>query len=403
MQEGAMAATNQNDGKEAAPASSHFAEARIGRSGLLVDAVEDVLPACRASYTESLIEVEVGNGGIHLAGRTAMGFQARRSLEAPHDGAGRVAVNADELARTLRSLRHEPVTLSVAPDGVTIIGSARITLPAADKSLPVPVVAGEAVGETRIQDFLEAIERVYPATSTDRAKQVLGCIAIGLRTRKDALVMATDSYRAAIVNVPWEGYEGPDDTLLLPRDIAAYVLRRYKRWKGSLRVHTKDGWAVFEFSDRWSKATATVAALVVYGEWPRLLELLPSEAEANYNVITVGDVRSLSELASAAADVAGKEPIWLGLGPEGVTMAATAELGAKVETTLPGASYEGEPTEIALDGRYLADLARFATGLPVLRLKVRGPLQPIAAGVLDADGFAYLLAPIRKQPGGAAS
>lgn len=381
--------------RKAASNVSRVGEAEIGRSGLLVDAVEDVLPACRG-FGRSLVTVEIAGGAVWIEGRMNPSLHTRRRLEAPHEGVGSATVNADELARSLRSLRHEPVTVSTSPGGLTILGSARITLrPHDPEELPGPVQGrSERLGGVDQQELLRAIERVLHATSQDASRPTLQSVAIRLEADR-AIVMATDSYRLAMVRIVLADYEGEPRTVLIDREQASYLLRRFKRWHGTGALEASDGWVGVDMQDSWSRAQASVVIREVEGEFPNVGQLIPAEADVE-GTLTVGDVRALDELASAMGQLSwGNQPIRIELTRDGVTLSVTGEDGTQVETRLPGASYSGEPSKVAFNASYLAALARFAGGLPILRLKLRDALKPIWAGDLEQEGFTYLLMPVR--------
>lgn len=288
-------------------------------------------------------------------------------------------------ARVVRACGSD---MLVAADGAAVtIESDSLTVGLAARSAPdLPSQDGDDLVDKLTVDALDLarlLVAVLPFSSTDLTRPLLCQVALDLKRGK---VVATDSYRLAILDAPTVQVGDSEETLLLPRAACGPLATALKLAGGKVRISRSDGTLALEFGgQRWFIRE-------VQGRFPDWEALLPEEDRfATAFSLAAGDLQATSSLI---ADIAMRNtPLRLKIDGDGATVASTcpdhAEVKQRLAATVERVDVGG--VEIGFNPEYTRDIAA-AIAPEHAHIKVIAPLRPALFTAPDAE---YLLMPIR--------
>jgi DNA polymerase-3 subunit beta len=212
---------------------------------------------------------------------------ARVRIDAQIEEPGRVLVSGKLLADIANRLPGVPVEVSTQDNRVVVsAGSARFTLlsmPVAEyPSLPA---IGESTGVVPAGTFSGAIAQVVVAASRDDVTPVITGVQLEATAASISLT-ATDRYRVAVRDLPWNG--GADETVaaLVPARTLQEVGRTFAG-SGDVSIGITRG------GDRelitFSSDRRTVTSLLIKGNFPPVKRLFPDTTE-HYAVIGTAEL-----------------------------------------------------------------------------------------------------------------
>jgi DNA polymerase III subunit beta len=292
--------------------------------------------------------IEAGESGLSLA---AFDYEAsaRTTIEATVDEPGTILVHGRLLSDIASRLPNAPVQIVVDEDGIVLsCGSARFTL----ASMPVqeypaiPEVVGDS-GLVPAEDFATAIAQVAFAASRDDVTPVLTGVQLEVTGTRLSLV-ATDRYRVALREIPWDGDAVETATALVPARTLQEV--------GKTFSHGGDIAVAFSGSgDReiiaFTSGNKTVTSLLIKGNFPPVRRLFPEETQHHAVVST-------SELTEAVRRVAlvldRSAPLRFTFTAEGVSMDASGTEQARASESVD-ATLTGEDVTLGLNPQYLLE------------------------------------------------
>lgn len=351
------------------------------------DDLADVLArAGRAVGTRSPLPIlqgvlcEVAGGKLTVTG-TDNEITVRTFLDVEVTDEGRTVIPAKLAADAVRKLPAGAVTLSSDDTQVEITGSGpRFNLRA------MSVDDYPKISEADVTDAVEvdgaqlthALAQVGVAASGDDARPTLTGVLFEANDGELRLV-ATDSYRLAVRDVPGMATEGAK---LVPYR----ALRELSRTVGSgpMKVALGDREASF-VTDQ-----GRLTVRVIDATFPNYRQLLP---EGHANRLTV-DKESLLEAVGRAALVAEDHiPVRLAMHAGGVELSVIRQEVGEATELLEG-DYSGEDMTIAFNTRYLTD-GITAVDEDKVVIETSDPLKPGLLHGADSTGFRYLLMPVR--------
>ena len=160
--------------------------------------------------------IEASEAGLSLS---AFDYEAsaRTTIDATVDEPGTILVHGRLLSEIASRLPNAPVQVVVQEDGGILLscGSARFTLSAmpVHEYPAIPEVTGES-GVVPGDDFATAIAQVAFAASRDDVTPVLTGVQLEVTDNQLSLV-ATDRYRVALRDIPWDGETTGETTAAL--------------------------------------------------------------------------------------------------------------------------------------------------------------------------------------------
>ena len=331
-------------------------------SGLRLELIGDRLTITGTDLDLTIqLEVAVGgevDGGVVLPARLSSDIV--RSLPA---GKVEVTVDDDEVkisgGRSQFSVR--PLSLDDYPR-LTTPASSAVTLDAAA--------------------FGEALRQVVRAASTDEARPIL--TGVLLTAENDGLrLVATDSYRLAVRDLPGVSVLGADQKVLVPGR-ALNELQRVLGLGGDLVLRLGERDATFEIG------STRLTTRLIEGEFPNYRQLIPA---SHPNILTVDREPLLEAIRRVKILARDATPVRLQIASDGLKLTAiTQDVGNATEEL--DATAQGTDLTVAFNPDYLAAGVE-AVGSDQITLSTIDALKPAVVRGVGSDDYLYLLMPVR--------
>ncbi len=296
--------------------------------------------------------IEASDAGLSLA---AFDYEAsaRTTIEATVDEPGTILVHGRLLSEIASRLPNAPIQIEVDEDGGIVLscGSARFTL----ASMPVqeypaiPEVSGDS-GLVPAEDFATAIAQVAFAASRDDVTPVLTGVQLEVTGTSLSLV-ATDRYRVALREIPWDGGAATGDeptTALVPARTLTEV--------GKTFAHGGDISIAFSGSgDReiiaFTAGNKTVTSLLIKGNFPPVRRLFPEQTE-HHAVVNTADLTEAVRRVSLVLDRSA--PLRFTFTTDSVSMDASGTEQARASESVD-AHLIGDDVTLGLNPQYLLE------------------------------------------------
>jgi DNA polymerase III subunit beta len=297
--------------------------------------------------------IEASDEGLSLA---AFDYEAsaRTVIEATVDEPGTILVHGRLLSEIASRLPNAPIQIAVDDDGAIQLtcGSARFTL----ASMPVqeypaiPEVSGES-GLVPADDFATAIAQVAFAASRDDVTPVLTGVQLEVTGTQLSLV-ATDRYRVALRDIPWDGGSTPGE-----EGTNALVPARTLQEVGKTFAHGGDISIAFSGAgDReiiaFTAGNKTVTSLLIKGNFPPVRRLFPEQTE-HYAVVNTADLQEAVRRVALVLDRSA--PLRFTFGADTVTMDASGSEQARASESVDAHLAGGDDVTLGLNPQYLLE------------------------------------------------
>ena len=297
--------------------------------------------------------IEAGDHGLSLA---AFDYEAsaRTTIDATVDEPGTILVHGRLLSEIASRLPNAPIEIAVDDDGGILLtcGSARFTL----ASMPVqeypaiPEVSGDS-GVVPAEDFATAIAQVAFAASRDDVTPVLTGVQLEVSGTQLSLV-ATDRYRVALREIPWDGGSTASDeptTALVPARTLTEV--------GKTFSHGGDISIAFSGSgDReiiaFTAGNKTVTSLLIKGNFPPVRRLFP-EATDHHAVVNTAELAEAVRRVSLVLDRSA--PLRFTFTTDSVSMDASGTEQARATESVDATLLGGDEVTLGLNPQYLLE------------------------------------------------
>jgi DNA polymerase-3 subunit beta len=214
---------------------------------------------------------------------------AHTEITADVEEPGTVLVSGRLLAEIAGRLPNAPVRFDVEDSKISVTcGSAHFTL----LSMPVeeyptlPQVAAQS-GLVPADNFAEAVAQVAVAASRDDVTPVITGVQLEVTGTALSLV-ATDRYRVAVREIPWDGSDGGTDTAtaLIPARTLAEIGKTFGHAGTiSVSIANRDDRELIAFT----ADKKTVTSLLIKGNFPPVKRLFPETVD-NYAVINTAEL-----------------------------------------------------------------------------------------------------------------
>ncbi len=297
---------------------------------------------------------------------------------------GGVVLPARLSADIVRSLSAGKVEVSVDGDDVSISGgrSQFAVRPLALDDYPRLASPASSAVTLPSADFGEALRQVVRAASTDEARPIL--TGVMLTAEADGLRMvATDSYRLAVRDLPGASVLGADQKVLVP----GRALTELQRLVGhspelTLRLGERD--ATFEVG------TIRLTTRLIEGEFPNYRQLIPASYPNKMTVARDALSEAIRRVKILAKDAT---PIRLQMTADSLKLTAiTQDVGNAVEEL--DAVLEGTELTVAFNPDYFAAGVE-AVGSDEVTLETLDSLKPAVLRGVGRPDYLYLLMPVR--------
>jgi len=241
--------------------------------------------------------------------------------------------------------------------------------------------SGEAV-TLPAETMSDALRQVVRAASTDDARAVL--TGVLLASEDDGVRMvATDSYRLAVRDLPDSSVLGSGQKVLIPGR-ALSELQRLMGDVDELTVRFGEREATFE------AGSTRLSTRLIEGEFPNYRNLLPSSYP---NLLTVSKAAMVEAIRRVKILAQDSTPVRLTLGGDTVQLTAiTQDVGNAAEEI--DASYDGAEMTVAFNPDYLA-AGIDAIDADDVTLATMDPMKPAVLRGAGQEDYLYLLMPVR--------
>jgi DNA polymerase III subunit beta len=274
---------------------------------------------------------------------------ARVRIDAQVEEPGRVLVSGRLLADIANRLPGVPVEVSTQENRVLVsAGSAKFTLlsmPVAEyPSLPA---VGEPTGVVPSGTFSGAIAQVVVAASRDDVTPVITGVQLEAGPSTISLT-ATDRYRVAVRELPWQGGDGEATSALVPARTLQEVGRTFAN-AGDVGIGITRG------GDRelisFSADRRTVTSLLIKGNFPPVKRLFPDTSE---HFAVIGTAELVEATRRVQLVLEREAALRYSFSSEGLTLEAAGSEQAQASEQLD-AVLEGDDIVVSLKPQFLLD------------------------------------------------
>ena len=297
---------------------------------------------------------------------------------------GGVVLPARLVSDIVRSLPAGKVELDVDDDNVHVSGGrSQFTVrPLSIDDYPKLAAPTTTSATLPAAEFGEALRQVVRAASTDDARPILTGV---LFTAEDAglRMVATDSYRLAVRDLPGQQALGTGQKVLVP----GRALGELARLVGSgselvMRLGDRD--ASFEVGP------TRLTTRLIEGEFPNYRQLIPND---HPNTLTVEREPVLEAIRRVKILARESTPVRLAMGGDILKISAiTQDVGNASEDL--DAAFEGADLVAAFNPDYLIAGVEACAG-DEITLVTRDGMKPAVLRGKGSDDYLYLLMPVR--------
>jgi DNA polymerase-3 subunit beta len=303
---------------------------------------------------------------------------------------GSSVVPARLIVDAVRSLEAGAVTISSSDENVGVsLGRAKFSLRTFSvMDFPkLPPVTG-ALTSVKAQDLIQGINQVVRAAANDDARPLL--TGVLFTTDNNTLrLIATDSYRLAVRDVPGvEGIGGEHD-LLVP----ARALQELQRAATSLLDDAEIGVTLTDAEICFVVGSTSIASRLIDGNYPSVLQLIPASYPNQLRIAKDTLLVSLRRAKLLAKD--STSSVRLTMKEKSVEIRTQSHDAGDVEDNVD-ADYNGEEMTIAFNPNFLIDGIEAVPGDEVV-LEMSDSVRPAMVHGIEDVRFRYLLMPVRVQ------
>lgn len=237
-----------------------------------------------------------------------------------------------------------------------------------------------------------ALRQVLPAASTDDNRQIL--TGVLLAANPDAGVeglrlVATDSYRLAVVDLPGVSVLSSGKSVLVPsRALSELSKALGDGGQITLRLGERDA----SFATGGSDGGVILTTRLIEGDYPNYQGLIPQNQP---NLLTVNRESLIEALRRVKLLARDATPVRLQLSGNGLELrAVTQDVGEGTESL--DATYTGEELTVAFNPDYLLAGIEAVDG-DEISLATTDSLKPAVVRDPATEHFLYLLMPVRVQ------
>jgi DNA polymerase-3 subunit beta len=303
---------------------------------------------------------------------------------------GSSVVPARLIVDAVRSLEAGAVTISSHEETVEVsLGRAKFSLRTFSvMDYPnLPPVTG-VLTSVAASDLIQGLNQVVRAAANDDARPLL--TGVLFTTEDGALrLIATDSYRLAVRDVPGVHGIGGDHDLLVP----ARALQELQRAAASLSPDAEIGVTLTDAEICFVVGSTSIASRLIDGNYPSVLQLIPASYPNQLRVAKDTLLTSLKRAKLLAKD--STSSVRLTTKDKSIEIRTQSHDAGDVEDNVD-ADYNGEEITIAFNPSFLIDGIEAVPGDEVV-LEMSDSVRPAMVHGVEDTRFRYLLMPVRVQ------
>ena len=359
------------------------------------DILVDALSAASRVVATRLIGATSGillslNGNQLTVTGTDLDITVRTTVDVIGLDDGSSVVPARLIVDAVRSLEAGAVTISSSDENVEVsLGRAKFSLRTFSvMDYPkLPPVTGAVTAVTAL-DLIQGLNQVVRAAANDDARPLL--TGVLFTTETDALrLIATDSYRLAVRDVPSVRSIGGDHDFLVP----ARALQELQRAAAPLASDAEIGVTLTDAEICFVVGTTSISSRLIEGNYPSVLQLIPTSYPNQLRIAKDTLLTSLKRAKLLAKD--STSSVRLTMKDKTVEIRTQSHDAGDVEDNVD-ADYSGEEITIAFNPSFLIDGIEAVPGDEVV-LEVSDSVRPAMVHGVEDSRFRYLLMPVRVQ------
>ena len=303
---------------------------------------------------------------------------------------GSCVVPARLIVDAVRSLEAGAVTIASTDETVQVsLGRAKFSLRTFSvMDYPnLPPVTG-AVTTVAALDLIQGLNQVVRAAANDDARPLLTGVLFTTEAGSLRLI-ATDSYRLAVRDVPGVTSIGGNHDLLVP----ARALQELQRAAATLSADSEIGVTLTDAEICFIVGTTTIASRLIDGNYPSVLQLIPASYPNQMRIAKDTLLTSLKRAKLLAKD--STSSVRLTMKDKSVEIRTQSHDAGDVEDNVD-ADYSGEEMTIAFNPSFLIDGIEAVPGDEVV-LEMSDAVRPAMVHGVNDVRFRYLLMPVRVQ------
>ena len=303
---------------------------------------------------------------------------------------GSTVVPARLIVDAVRSLEAGAVTISSSDESVEVsLGRAKFSLRTfAVMDYPnLPPVTGSLTTVPAL-DLIQGLNQVVRAAANDDARPLLTGV---LFTNEGGTLrlIATDSYRLAVRDVPGVAGLGGNHDLLVP----ARALQELQRVASSLPSDAEIGVTLTDAEICFVVGHSTIASRLIDGNYPSVLQLIPASYPNQLRIAKDTLLTSLRRAKLLAKD--STSSVRLTAKEKSLEIRTQSHDTGDIEDNVD-ADYQGEEITIAFNPGFLIEGIEAVPGDEVV-LEMTDAIRPAMVHGVEDLRFRYLLMPVRVQ------
>jgi DNA polymerase-3 subunit beta len=303
---------------------------------------------------------------------------------------GAMVVPARLIVDAVRSLEAGAVTIANPDENVEVsLGRAKFSLRTFSvMDYPnLPPVTGTTTTIAAL-DLMQGLNQVVRAAANDDARPLLTGV---LFTHDDSTLrlIATDSYRLAVRDVPGVPGIGGTQDLLVP----ARALQELQRAASALSSDAEIGVTLTDAEICFVVGASTIASRLIDGNYPSVLQLIPASYPNQLRIAKDTLLTSLKRAKLLAKD--STSSVRLTMKEKSVEIRTQSIDTGDIEDNVD-ADYQGEELTIAFNPSFLIDGIEAVMGDEII-LEMSDAVRPAMVHGVEDVRFRYLLMPVRVQ------
>ena len=303
---------------------------------------------------------------------------------------GSTVVPARLIVDAVRSLEAGAVTVASNDESVEVsLGRAKFSLRTfAVMDYPnLPPVTG-ALTTVPALDLIQGLNQVVRAAANDDARPLLTGV---LFTNEGGTLrlIATDSYRLAVRDVPGVAGLGGNHDLLVP----ARALQELQRVASSLPSDAEIGVTLTDAEICFVVGHSTIASRLIDGNYPSVLQLIPASYPNQLRIAKDTLLTSLRRAKLLAKD--STSSVRLTAKEKSLEIRTQSHDTGDIEDNVD-ADYQGDEITIAFNPGFLIEGVEAVPGDEVV-LEMTDAVRPAMVHGVEDLRFRYLLMPVRVQ------
>jgi DNA polymerase-3 subunit beta len=321
---------------------------------------------------------------------TDLDITARTTVDVIGGDIGSVVVPARLVVDAVRSLEAGAVTMSSTEENIEIsLGRAKFSL----RTFPVvdypklPAVTGPLISIAAL-DLVQGLNQVVRAAANDDSRPLLTGVLF-TSEGKTLRLIATDSYRLAVRDVPGISGLNESQDLLIP----ARALNELQRAASQLTPDAEIGVTMSDAEICFVVGNTSIASRLIDGNYPSVLQLIPASYPNQLRIAKDTLLTSLKRARLLAKD--STSSVRLSMKDHNVEIRTQSHEAGDVEDNVD-ADYSGEEITIAFNPSFLIDGIEAVPGDEVI-LEMSDSVRPAMVHGVEDVHFRYLLMPIRIQ------